>query len=281
MLFTRARTAAIVGCLVFFAGFFIYVGLQSGTTSRSSILAGCLHPAAAFTYGTLAFTEYEDAQIGITSNTWNVSNTYAITFQDTINMMFIDAIWLGALSWYLDKIWPSEFGTHKPWYFIFLPSYWKPCLLSICWCFSSSNQPTYEEFDKADESETGNSLVEEVSAVLNSQKASKVCVDIRRLFKEFSTNTGKKVAVDNLSLTMYSGQITALLGRYMSNCFDFRLWKFSGHNGAGKSTTIAMLTGLIPPDGGTAYIEGLDLRTDMEEIRRNLGVCPQHDIVSQ
>jgi ABC-type multidrug transport system ATPase subunit len=52
------------------------------------------------------------------------------------------------------------------------------------------------------------------------------------------------------------------------------------HNGAGKTTTIAMLTGLLPPDGGTAIIEGLDINNDMEEIRRNLGVCPQHDIVS-
>ena len=40
-----------------------------------------------------------------------------------------------------------------------------------------------------------------------------------------------------------------------------------------------MLTGLVPPDGGTAIIEGLDVNTDMDEIRRNLGVCPQHDIV--
>ena len=52
-----------------------------------------------------------------------------------------------------------------------------------------------------------------------------------------------------------------------------------GHNGAGKTTTIAMLTGLIPADGGDATIEGRNLRTEMEEIRKTLGVCPQHDIV--
>ena len=54
----------------------------------------------------------------------------------------------------------------------------------------------------------------------------------------------------------------------------------AGHNGAGKTTTIAMLTGLIPSDGGSATVEGLSINTDMEEIRQNLGVCPQHDIVS-
>ena len=37
--------------------------------------------ACAFTYGTLAFSEYEGAQIGITKNTWNVSNTNPVSFQ--------------------------------------------------------------------------------------------------------------------------------------------------------------------------------------------------------
>lgn len=40
-----------------------------------------------------------------------------------------------------------------------------------------------------------------------------------------------------------------------------------------------MLTGLIPADSGTAIIEGFDLNEDMEDIRRNLGVCPQHDVL--
>ena len=40
-----------------------------------------------------------------------------------------------------------------------------------------------------------------------------------------------------------------------------------------------MLTGLIPPSGGTAFIEGLNIAHEMPEIRKNLGVCPQHDIL--
>lgn len=69
------------------------------------------------------------------------------------------------------------------------------------------------------------------------------CVDIVNLYKEFSTPTGIKTAVDGLNLTMYSGQITALLG----------------HNGAGKTTAIGMLTGLFPPSAGSAMIEGKKL----------------------
>ena len=55
--FSNSRTAAIIGCLVFFMGFFIYIGLQNTNPSRSSILAACLHPAAAFSFGTYSFIE--------------------------------------------------------------------------------------------------------------------------------------------------------------------------------------------------------------------------------
>ena len=60
-LFSRALTAAIVGVVVFFMGFFVYVGLETGgsTTTRSQILAASLHPATAFTYGTLGKSIYK------------------------------------------------------------------------------------------------------------------------------------------------------------------------------------------------------------------------------
>ena len=40
-----------------------------------------------------------------------------------------------------------------------------------------------------------------------------------------------------------------------------------------------MLTGLIPVDSGSAVIEGHDVGRDIDTIRKNLGVCPQHDIL--
>lgn len=55
-----------------------------------------------------------------------------------------------------------------------------------------------------------------------------------------SKRTTVVTAVDDLNLEIFHGQITALLG----------------HNGAGKSTTIGMLTGLLPPTSGDAMIYG-------------------------
>lgn len=180
-------------------------------------------------------------------------------------MMFIDCIYLAVLSWYLAKIWPSEYGTHEPWYFIFNPNYWSKACCSSCGSGVVVPYDRLAQDAKVDViSAVADVPVEEVTPDLAAQIQNRKCVDIRNLYKAFNTNTGKKVAVDNLNLTMYSGQITALLG----------------HNGAGKTTTIAMLTGLFPADAGTAIIEGFNINHEMQDIRRNLGVCPQHDIVS-
>lgn len=42
---------------------------------------------------------------------------------------------------------------------------------------------------------------------------------------------------------------------------------------------MSMLTGLITPESGTAIIEGYDISVDMQEARKSLGVCPQHDVL--
>lgn len=52
-----------------------------------------------------------------------------------------------------------------------------------------------------------------------------------------------------------------------------------GHNGSGKSTTINVLTGLMPATSGDATIYGLSVANDMPSIRGMMGVCPQHDVL--
>ena len=70
-------------------------------------------------------------------------------------------------------------------------------------------------------------------------------------------------AVNGVNLKMYNGQIFALLG----------------HNGAGKSTTISMLTGLLSKSSGNATCFDNDLFGQMQAVRNYMGVCPQHDVL--
>jgi ABC-2 type transport system ATP-binding protein len=67
-----------------------------------------------------------------------------------------------------------------------------------------------------------------------------------------------KVAVDDLSLTVSPGEIFALLGA----------------NGAGKTTAIKMLTGLLHPDSGTIRVCGHDLKGELRQALRCMGYVP-------
>ena len=70
---------------------------------------------------------------------------------------------------------------------------------------------------------------------------------------------GHLVAVEGLDLTVPSGQIFGLLGP----------------NGSGKTTTIRMLTGLIPPTSGSAEVVGIDVVHEPEKVRRRIGYMSQ------
>ena len=71
-------------------------------------------------------------------------------------------------------------------------------------------------------------------------------------------------AVNHLSLEINQGELFSLLGV----------------NGAGKSTTIKMLTGLTMPTDGDAFVGGYSIKKDREEVKRLIGVSPQETAVA-
>jgi ABC-2 type transport system ATP-binding protein len=80
-------------------------------------------------------------------------------------------------------------------------------------------------------------------------------VEIHDLVKRF----GDFIAVDHVTLQVGRGEI----------------FGFLGPNGAGKSTTIRMLCGLLLPTSGTASVGGLDVMTQSEAIKKNIGYMSQ------
>jgi ABC-2 type transport system ATP-binding protein len=70
---------------------------------------------------------------------------------------------------------------------------------------------------------------------------------------------GTTVAVDHISFSVREGEI----------------FGFLGPNGAGKTTTTRMLTGVIPPDSGSALILGYDIRHQPVMAKQRFGVVPE------
>jgi len=79
-------------------------------------------------------------------------------------------------------------------------------------------------------------------------------VDVHDLHVLFGT----VVAVEGVDLTLPAGASVALVGR----------------NGAGKSTSLRVLAGVLPPTAGDVRIAGLDLRTDRQAVKERVGYCP-------
>ena len=52
-----------------------------------------------------------------------------------------------------------------------------------------------------------------------------------------------------------------------------------GHNGAGKTSFISMITGLLEKTKGSGQVFNLDMFEQMDDVRKLMGVCPQHDIL--
>merc|ERR1712159_383046 len=92
-------------------------------------------------------------------------------------------------------------------------------------------------------------------------------VRVVSLHKCFPAKGGKnvqdKVAVRCVSFSVKRGECFGLLG----------------HNGAGKTTAINMLTGLFPPTSGNAYVGGKSIKSGMDAIYADMGICPQHDLL--
>ena len=82
-----------------------------------------------------------------------------------------------------------------------------------------------------------------------------VSIDVQQLVKQFGTFT----AVKGVSFSVEAGEIFGLLGP----------------NGAGKSTIIRILTTLLPPTAGSARVNGFDVVSRSNDVRKVIGVIPQ------
>uniref|UniRef100_A0A3Q1BNZ4 P-type phospholipid transporter n=1 Tax=Amphiprion ocellaris TaxID=80972 RepID=A0A3Q1BNZ4_AMPOC len=246
--FSKANLAAACGGLIYFVLYLPHVLCYawSDVMGFQAKVAVSLLSCVAFGYGCESFAKYEQQGIGIQWHNINKSPEEGerYTFVISIVMMLVDAVIHWLLTWYIENVFPGQYGIPKPWYFPFTKSYW-----------CGTIPVTDENPDLLQDSTEYNKYLEKPPPNM------KAGVSVRNLVKIYKT--GKKLAVDGLSVDFFESQITSFLG----------------HNGAGKTTTMSILTGLFPPTSGTAFINGYNICTDMDRIRKYLGMCPQHNVL--
>lgn len=80
-------------------------------------------------------------------------------------------------------------------------------------------------------------------------------IEVKNITKKYGSFT----AVDNISFTIQDGEIVGFLGQ----------------NGAGKSTTMNMITGFIEPTGGTIMVNGFDIMKKTKKAKKQIGYMPE------
>ncbi|KAH9679349.1 ABC transporter A family member 1 [Citrus sinensis] len=263
--FARAKTAVAVGTLSFLGAFFPYYTVNDEAVPMVlKVIASLLSPTA-FALGSVNFADYERAHVGLRwSNMWRASS--GVNFLVCLLMMLLDTLLYGVIGLYLDKVLPKENGVRYRWNFIFQNCFRRKKSVIKHHVSSAEvkiNKKLSKEKECAFALDACEPVVEAISLDMKQQEVDGRCIQIRKLHKVYATKRGNCCAVNSLQLTLYENQILALLG----------------HNGAGKSTTISMLVGLIPPTTGDALVFGKNITADMDEIRKGLGVCPQYDIL--
>uniref|UniRef100_A0A3Q0SWA0 P-type phospholipid transporter n=1 Tax=Amphilophus citrinellus TaxID=61819 RepID=A0A3Q0SWA0_AMPCI len=187
--FNQANLAAACCGIVYFTLYLPHIfcfAWQERITKDMKILVSLLSQVA-FGFGTEYLSRYEEQGLGLQ---WDNIQTSPLegdefSFLTSICMMGLDTVLYGVLAWYLDNVFPGQYGIGRPFYFPFLPCYW---LNTVAPASGTITQPFFEA--EPDDLVKG------------------VC--IKDLVKIFGSCF--RPAVDGLTISFYESQITAFLG---------------------------------------------------------------------
>ncbi|XP_034673216.1 ABC transporter A family member 7-like isoform X2 [Vitis riparia] len=211
---------------------------------------------------------YEFAQYSFTGNymgtdgmRWGDLSDSTNGMRDILIIMFVEWLIVLFVAYYIDQVLSSGNGVKRsPLFFLQnfrkkkpMSSFRKPSL-------KRQGSKVFVKMEKADVSQER----EKVEQLLLESGANHaiICDNLRKVYPGRDGNP-EKIAVKGLSLALSHGECFGMLGP----------------NGAGKTSFISMMIGLTVPTSGTAFVEGLDIRTDMDGIYTSMGVCPQHDLL--
>ena len=249
-IFNQASIGGLFTIIAFAGGYLLFRMLKSNSNSEIIRFIIQLHPASACCFLIQNLALLEGNGLGVTWASLLTPLNGGFTFGGSLVMLVFDTLLLTVLGWYLDLVLPKEFGTRLG-----------PCFFchTAYWCRVTADVPVRVVTPLA----PGDASCEQASAAETKTELEGRCIAIRGFHRQFNSPDGDVAAVSDLNVTMYEGQIFCLLG----------------HNGAGKTTVINMLSGIYEPTSGDAHIYGKSVSAEMLEIRKSMGNCFQHDVL--
>ncbi|KAI9174942.1 hypothetical protein LWI28_025084 [Acer negundo] len=258
--------------------------LSSITHNESySVLVGAwiivmeLYPGFALYRGLYEFGQYSfrGNYLGIDGMRWANLSDSGNGMREVLIIMAVEWLLVLFVAYYMDQI-VSSGGVIGPLFFLQKfrkksPSFRRPNL-------RRQGSKVLVQMDKPDvvqETEKVEQLLLEPST-----SHAVVCDNLKKIYPGMDGNP-EKLAVRGLSLALPPGECFGMLGP----------------NGAGKTSFISMklhiqyaffnisnfvrwqMIGLTKPTSGTAFVQGMDIKTDMDRIYTSMGVCPQHDLL--
>ncbi|KAG0232000.1 hypothetical protein BGW42_008511 [Actinomortierella wolfii] len=298
--FSKSRTALVIVFLLVLCGVIIAIATESIFEEDPAPIGYFVWPAFAFyrALSVMGISSYDPRRQPYKVKDLKPDDE---VFQVIIAMIIETFVFL-ALAFYLTEVLPTEYGVRQPWHFIFsrpLKAIFgkKSNTTALA---TSSNQRDLERQDTSDTA-AGSNLKRRLSTlsgssrmhkqtmrervqgvipldpeevqfedadvkaermrVLHNQYPADSPLVIKNMRKVYPTN--KKLAVKNVTFAVERDIIFGLLGP----------------NGAGKTSLIHILTGLYEPTQGWARLAGYELDLQIKDVYRNIGVCPQHDIL--
>ncbi|KAK1298427.1 ABC transporter A family member 7 [Acorus calamus] len=264
--FSNVKTAQALGYIYVFgsgllAGFLFRFFLEDLSFSRHWIRVMEIIPAFSLYRGLYEFSDYAFTgnYMGTSGMRWSDLSNSANGMREVLVIMFIEWLLLLPLAYYIDQLTSSGSVIQKdPLFFLHCFRKKKPSASFRKPSLQKHGSKVFVDMEKPDvlqERETVEQLLLEPNA-----SHAIICDNLKKVYPG-KDGVPDKFAVRGLSLALPRGECFGMLGP----------------NGAGKTTFISMMIGLTKPTSGTAYVQGLDLWSDMSKIYTSMGVCPQHE----
>lgn len=263
--FSNVKTATVVGYICVFAtgllgGFLFQFFVQDTSFPRGWIIVMELYPGFSLYRGLYEFAQYSFTGnfMGTHGMRWGDLSDSGNGMKEVLIIMVVEWLVVLFVAYYIDQVTSSVSGKSPMFLFDRFrkkhpSSFRRPSL-------RRQGSKVFVQMEKPDVSQE-REKVEQLLLEPSTDYAI-VCDNLKKVYPGRDGNP-EKFAVRGLSLALPPGECFGMLGP----------------NGAGKTSFISMMIGLTKPTSGTAYVQGLNIRTHMDGIYTSMGVCPQHDLL--